>query len=141
MGEQSIVYYNGTTTRDVAVSGMSIKAYGRMDKDGSRYLLGDHIGGLHALVLKHEGGVVSRTQSRAACNSVGGTSLTAWVVVLLRQVDSLLIEPLGETSIASTISYLDNSIVFIGGCFGDSQVSSPARYSRASTSTLTMCCL
>lgn len=59
VGEQSIVYYNGTTARDVAVSGMSIKAYGRMDKDGSRYLLGDHIGGLHALVLKHEGGVVS----------------------------------------------------------------------------------
>jgi len=65
-----------------------------MDKDGSRYLLGDHIGGLHALVLRHHDGIV----------------------------DALMVEPLGETSIASTISYLDNSVVFVGGCFGDSQL-------------------
>lgn len=30
------------------------KAYGRVDADGSRYLLGDHAGLLHLLVITHE---------------------------------------------------------------------------------------
>lgn len=38
------------------------------------------------------------------------------------RVSGLTIETLGETSIASTISYLDNSFVYIGSSYGDSQV-------------------
>lgn len=34
----------------------------------------------------------------------------------------LKIDYMGETSIASTISYLDNGVVYIGSQFGDSQV-------------------
>lgn len=30
------------------------RAYGRVDADGSRYLLGDHAGLLHLLVIAHE---------------------------------------------------------------------------------------
>lgn len=30
------------------------RAYGRVDADGSRYLLGDHAGLLHLLVITHE---------------------------------------------------------------------------------------
>lgn len=30
------------------------RAYGRVDADGSRYLLGDHNGLLHLLVITHE---------------------------------------------------------------------------------------
>ena len=37
-------------------------------------------------------------------------------------VTSLKLEPLGKTSQASTLSYLDNGFVFVGSCFGDSQL-------------------
>lgn len=40
----------------------------------------------------------------------------------LPQVLDLKLEVLGETSCASTISYLDSGVVFIGSCFGDSQL-------------------
>jgi DNA damage-binding protein 1 len=39
-----------------------------------------------------------------------------------RQVQSVHLELLGETSCASSVSYLDNGVVFIGSCFGDSQL-------------------
>ncbi|AQK88922.1 DNA damage-binding protein 1a [Zea mays] len=71
-----------------------IRAYGRVDPDGSRYLLGDNTGILHLLVLTHE----------------------------RERVTGLKIEYLGETSIASSISYLDNGVVYVGSRFGDSQL-------------------
>ncbi|KAI7751098.1 LOW QUALITY PROTEIN: hypothetical protein M8C21_020503 [Ambrosia artemisiifolia] len=70
------------------------RAYGRVDADGSRYLLGDLSGLLHLLVIVHE----------------------------KDKVTGLKIELLGETSIASTISYLDNAFVYVGSSFGDSQL-------------------
>lgn len=41
---------------------------------------------------------------------------------LLFRVTGLKIEHLGETSVASSISYLDNGVVYVGSRFGDSQV-------------------
>ena len=41
---------------------------------------------------------------------------------LLFRVTGLKVEYLGETSIASSISYLDNGVVYVGSRFGDSQV-------------------
>ena len=38
------------------------------------------------------------------------------------QVLDMKLEPLGETSIPSTVSYLDNAVVFVGSGFGDSQL-------------------
>lgn len=38
------------------------------------------------------------------------------------RVTGLKIELLGETSVASSISYLDNAVVFVGSSYGDSQV-------------------
>jgi len=38
------------------------------------------------------------------------------------RVKSLQLETLGKTSQASTISYLDSGMVFVGSCFGDSQL-------------------
>ncbi|KAL6546328.1 DNA damage-binding protein 1a [Orobanche minor] len=70
------------------------RAYGRVDADGSRYLLGDHNGILHLLVITHE----------------------------REKVTGLKIELLGETSVASSISYLDNAVVFVGSSYGDSQL-------------------
>jgi DNA damage-binding protein 1 len=41
---------------------------------------------------------------------------------LFCRVTGLEIDPLGKTSIASTISYLDNAFFYIGSSYGDSQV-------------------
>lgn len=44
------------------------------------------------------------------------------LTLFFSRVTGLKMELLGETSIASTISYLDNAVVFIGSSYGDSQV-------------------
>lgn len=64
---------------------MCLQAVGRVDVDGSRYLLGDEVGGLHMLVLVHDG----------------------------EKVVGLKLEALGRTSAPSTISYLDSGVVFV----------------------------
>jgi len=54
-----------------------------VDEDGSRWLLGDHVGRLWLLVLGAAGG----------------------------RVNALRLEALGTTSPPSTLSYLDNGVV------------------------------
>ncbi|GAB0498469.1 hypothetical protein MMPV_009813 [Pyropia vietnamensis] len=81
----------------IPIAATIIKAVGRMDASGARYLLGDHKGQLSMLILESSPmapGIVTR----------------------------LSMEPLGETSIPSTLSYLDNGFVFVGSHFGDSQL-------------------
>lgn len=95
IGEETIVYCNANSTfRAIPIKQSITRAYGRVDPDGSRYLLGDNSGILHLLVL---------TQER-------------------ERVTGLKIEHLGETSVASSISYLDNGVVYVGSRFGDSQL-------------------
>ena len=64
-----------------------LQAFGRVDEDGSRYLLGDTSGQLYMLVLNHDG----------------------------RQVVGLKLEILGRTSAASALAYLDSGVVFVVG--------------------------
>lgn len=71
-----------------------IKAYGRIDDDGTRYLLSDHMGNLMLLVL----GVESD------------------------RVVGLKLEIIGKTSVAASINYLDRGVVFIGSRGADSQL-------------------
>ena len=78
--------------------------YGAIDPDGSRYLLGDHDGTLYLLVILHDG----------------------------KKVKELKIERLGETSIPSTLSYLDNGVVFVGRRMATRNSSSCTRKSRTS---------
>lgn len=94
IGEETIVYCSASAFKAIPIRPSITRAYGRVDADGSRYLLGDHNGLLHLLVITHE----------------------------KEKVTGLKIELLGETSIASTISYLDNAFVFIGSSYGDSQL-------------------
>ncbi|KAK8567775.1 hypothetical protein V6N13_105725 [Hibiscus sabdariffa] len=94
IGEETIVYCSANAFKAIPIRPSITKAYGRVDADGSRYLLGDHAGLLHLLVITHE----------------------------KEKVTGLKIELLGETSIASTIAYLDNACVFIGSSYGDSQL-------------------
>ncbi|OAY47208.1 DNA damage-binding protein 1 [Manihot esculenta] len=94
IGEETIVYCSANAFKAIPIRPSITRAYGRVDADGSRYLLGDHAGLLHLLVITHE----------------------------KEKVTGLKIELLGETSIASTISYLDNAVVYIGSSYGDSQL-------------------
>ncbi|CAH8385815.1 unnamed protein product [Eruca vesicaria subsp. sativa] len=94
IGEETIVYCSANAFKAIPIRPSITKAYGRVDVDGSRYLLGDHAGVVHLLVITHE----------------------------KEKVTGLKIELLGDTSIASTISYLDNAVVFVGSSYGDSQL-------------------
>ncbi|CAM8892866.1 unnamed protein product [Rhodiola kirilowii] len=94
IGEEIIVYCNGSNFKAISIKPSITKAYGRVDADGSRYLLGDHNGLLHLLVITHD----------------------------KDKVTGLKLELLGETSVPSTISYLDNGYVYVGSSYGDSQL-------------------
>lgn len=74
----------------------AIHAVGQVDQNGGRFLMGDQGGRLLMLSLD-----LDESQQ------------------LVRGID---VQPLGLTSIASSIAYLDNAIVFIGSEFGDSQL-------------------
>jgi len=96
IGEQTISYLNGDKDdiKTVSMSFTVIRAWGKIDENGSRYLVGDYFGRLYVLVLEHDG----------------------------TKVLGLKLDILGETSCATTISYLDSGVVFIGSSFGDSQL-------------------
>lgn len=64
---------------------MVVQAVGRVDPDGSRYLLGDTLGNLHMLVLSHDS----------------------------QRVVGLKLEALGRISSPSSLSYLDSGVVFV----------------------------
>ena len=97
IGEETISYLNGAgSSRSIDMNPATISAYGKIDENGSRWILGDHTGRLSMLLLKKD----------EAKNKVTGLSL----------------EKLGETNIPSAVAYLDNGYIFIGSCFGDSQL-------------------
>jgi DNA damage-binding protein 1 len=98
IAEQTVAYMNGPGGDGVSCSmePAIIKAVGPVDEDGSRFLLGDHMGRLKMLVLGLDGSQ--------------------------KAVSSVEVQALGETSIASSISYCDNSYVYIGSDLGDSQL-------------------
>ncbi|KAI9905788.1 hypothetical protein PsorP6_013830 [Peronosclerospora sorghi] len=94
VSNQTIVYHNGSTFHAIPMQSTIIQVYGSVDKDGSRFLLADQYGTLSVVALQHTG----------------------------KEVSGVHLEVLGETSIASCVSYLDNGVVFIGSTFGDSQL-------------------
>jgi DNA damage-binding protein 1 len=95
VGETTITYLSGSgIVQTVAIQQTQIFSYGMIDKEGSRYLLGDHKGNLSVLLLLKDGITVT----------------------------SIAFDWVGTTSIAETINYLDNGVVFVGSAFGDSQL-------------------
>ncbi|DBA79836.1 TPA: hypothetical protein ACH3X2_007673 [Trebouxia sp. C0005] len=100
IGESVIAYVRKKRSADdqavksIQINATIIKAVGRVDPDGSRYLLGDTLGNLHMLVLSHDS----------------------------QRVVGLKLEALGRISAPSTISYLDSGVVFVGSLYGDSQL-------------------
>ena len=73
--------------------------YGKVDSNGSRYLLGDLAGHLFMLILERE-------------EKMDGTI----------GVRDIKIELLGEVSIPECVTYVDHGVVFVGSRFGDSQL-------------------
>lgn len=101
---ESIVYINGDKERVVApplIKQSPITCYAQIDKDGSRYLLGDLSGRLFCLILE------------ASDYRPNDDKL---------EVKDMRLEYLGEVSIPHCITYLDNAVVFIGSKLGDSQL-------------------
>ncbi|XP_072033765.1 DNA damage-binding protein 1-like [Amphiura filiformis] len=102
VGQESITYHNGDKYVAIAppvIKTSTLVCHGRVDANGSRYLLGDMAGRLFLLQLEKEEGM-------------DGTVM----------VRDLKIELLGETSIAECVTYLDNGVVFVGSRLGDSQL-------------------
>merc|ERR1719350_464316 len=102
IGTESITYHNGTMNHAIAPANMqesTIVAYANVDPNGSRYLLGDMAGHLFMLLIEKE-------------ERMDGSSV----------VKDLKLELLGETTIAETMTYLDNGYVYIGSRLGDNQL-------------------
>ncbi|XP_030845179.1 DNA damage-binding protein 1 [Strongylocentrotus purpuratus] len=102
IGQESITYHKGDNYVAIApptIKNSTLVCYGRLDNNGSRYLLGDLTGRLFLLLLDKE-------------ESMDGAAT----------VKDLKLEFLGETSIAECLTYLDNGVVFIGSRLGDSQL-------------------
>ncbi|KAG0252722.1 DNA damage-binding protein 1a [Actinomortierella ambigua] len=118
IGDHAITYLNrllNSAPRSITIRTTSMRAYGALDDQGSRYLLGDHRGQLYVLVLiiKNEtvGGGVGGSSSSSNTNSR-----------TISHVVDLRLELLGTTSIPEAIVYLDNNHLFVGSHLGDSQL-------------------
>lgn len=92
IGTDSILAYDGHHSRSLAVKIGPLQSVCRIEPRGERVLLGDLAGNLYLLDY----------------NSAGQPLLT--------------LELLGQTSISSTLTYLDSGFVFIGSTFGPSQL-------------------
>ncbi|BFZ62534.1 DNA damage-binding protein 1a [Saitoella coloradoensis] len=96
VGEQTITYFHEELQSPLktAIDPTIFSAYAQIDADGSRYLLGDDYGNLYVLLLIIQDSVVRDIQ----------------------------VSKIGETSIPSTLAYLDAAHVFVGSHYGDSQL-------------------
>ena len=96
VGDTTVTYLGGGTNvvQSVVIPHTQIVAYAPIGDDGSRYLLGDYRGALHVLVLTRDSG----------------------------RVVGIVMDLLGHTTVAETLSYLDKGVVFVGSTFGDSQL-------------------
>lgn len=102
IGQESILYHDGSTYVAVVppiIKQSTITCYAKVDNQGQRYLLGDMAGHLFMLFLEQE-------------SKPDGSKV----------VKDLKVELLGEISIPECITYLDNSVIFIGSRLGDSQL-------------------
>ena len=94
VGRKTITFHNGASTKSVPMSATIVTCYGQVGGDQLRFLVGDYLGGLSVVVVLVKNDVVS----------------------------GMHVEALGTTSIPSCLSYLDNGVVFVGSCYGDSML-------------------
>lgn len=101
---ESIVYISGENERVVApplIKQSPITCYAQLDKDGSRWLLGDLSGRLFCLRLE-------ASNYRPSDSSL--------------EVIDIRLKLLGEISVPECITYIDKGVIFVGSKIGDSQL-------------------
>ena len=99
-----------TEIKKINISTTRFNACGMIDS--TRFILSDHMGVMYLLMLQHDGGEGSG--STATAPTVAGQPGA--------RLTHMTFERLGVTSGASTLSYLDNGVVFVGSLGGDSQL-------------------
>eukprot|EP00889_Picochlorum_renovo_P004265 jgi/Picre1/31295/NNA_006648.t1 len=93
VGENKIQYKSSDGSASITIAPTLMKTYAQLGADGSRFLLSDYLGNLFLLVLENKDSMMN-----------------------------LRMEKLGETSIPSSLCYLDSGIVFVGSSMGDSSL-------------------
>ena len=63
LGEHTITYHSGPDFKSIPINFACFKAVGQIDANGSRWLLGDHLGLLYALVLSSSNGIVTAAEA------------------------------------------------------------------------------
>ena len=94
IGSEKVFYTSGKNLLEVRLGNCIVTSYGVVDADCSRIVLGDSKGMLYMLMVGHHDGAVRE----------------------------LKIEHLGRVSSPSSITYLDDGVLFVGSAYGDSQV-------------------
>lgn len=110
VGEKTVTYHSGSYFVAVQMRPALIRAYAKVDSDGSRWLLGDDRGEISILALH---------TAPAPAGSAGGAGGSGGGGVM---VAGLQLQPLGITSAPSAICYLDGGLVFVGSSYGDSHL-------------------
>ena len=125
----------------------SQQAIGRIDEDGSRYLMSDYQGALYLMVLAHNGeqalGIKIEILGEGGASREGRPTLqrllSSYFGFNLSCLGSAVMVTLhshttfdhsriyhcrlsGHTSVARSLSYLDSGVVYVGSKTGDSQV-------------------
>jgi len=97
---------------------IDIVCYTRVDLEGTRYLLGDQSGCLLMLFLKCEKTSIGKLKvSDLNIRSFG------WLKIILILWNNNITNVFsGEISIPTSLTYLDNKVVFVASKYGDSQL-------------------
>lgn len=90
-------------------------SYGRVDKDGSRYLFGDHSGDLYVLILQHD----QKTVLDIKLELLGQVTISRSKFC---SCSLFTLQVFFQISCSSTLSYLDNGVVYVGSLYGDPQL-------------------
>jgi DNA damage-binding protein 1 len=125
LGQKQWTYVSATSTKVIPVAQALYLTYEVLPPDpqtsSPRYLIGDEFGNLHMLtLLMFHSSPPSDTAPQLSPDPSAGNaaSSVATAAALVR----LQMDTLGSCAIASTTSYLDHGVVFVGSVLGDSQL-------------------
>lgn len=100
----------------------NVCCYARIDAKGTSYLLGDMSGHLLMLLLITEENADGTVKVKKPKVEVLGKFLATGLKKFCPPLSNLFRSVSGEISIPESITYLDNSVLFIGSRLGDSQL-------------------
>ena len=104
VGSTTVSYCNMSgNVQSIEIQPAQVTAYEQLDADGTRFLLGDSAGRLLVVVL-------------AARKATEGQNKGQMEVV------NIMVDYVGTASVAESLTYLDNGVVFVGSAYGDSQL-------------------